>query len=145
MCEKLEVLIGCAISIELMVSLKHSLVSGFLVYRIACTHEEGKPFTHLTGRRRAVDTQVCSGCVMGHVVRAPLFSDGPGAMAEQKILEAKHLCAHLELKLLGFYICLVPFPAKELIHSDNNQFSMTSQYGSGSFYHNLDMFLYVDS
>lgn len=57
-----------------------------------------------------MDSQVCSGCVMGHVVIVSLPLDGPRAMAELRILEAKHVRADLDHRLLGFYPLLVPFP-----------------------------------
>lgn len=46
-----------------------------------------------------MDSKVCPGCVLGHVVIVSVPLDGPRAMVELKVLEAKHLRADLDHEL----------------------------------------------
>lgn len=88
-------------------------------YRETSVLLKSKSLLHFTGRRRAFDTHVCSGCVTKHPDIVPSLLGGPGALAEQKVLAASKLSADL-YTLLGFVL----IPAGVLTHSDKSAISL---------------------
>lgn len=118
-CKKLEALVSHAFVTALMAFWDAPELMVFR-YRETSVLLKSKSLLHFTGRRRAFDTHVCSGCVTKHPDIVPSLLGGPGALAEQKVLEASKLSADL-YTLLGFVL----IPAGVLTHSDKSAISWT--------------------
>lgn len=83
-CKKLEALVSHAFVTALMAFWDAPEMMVFR-YRETSVLLKSKSLLHFTGRRRAFDTHVCSGCVTKHPDIVPSLLGGPGALAEQKV------------------------------------------------------------
>lgn len=113
---------------------------------LVCSGQNKSP-SPLPWTRRQSNTQVCSCCVARASGHSAVTFGGTQTNGRDKDIGSQQAPCK-SLHSLGVYICLAPFPAGVLTHSDNQRFSWTKWYAkliwSDSFYHNLDKFPYVD-